>query len=191
MCMFNLRKSNRAMYVCMYVCIVKVFSSLSQINIHCPAPPTPTEVTAQVINASSIRVTWQWTGSGPAPDCFDTTSVTSRSEGGDESSLQLSDPAATEATLSNLQCSTNYTVTVVATAGLYRRKSIASIVLQGVTSMCVSKLFIAFKCGHFPIAQIYVPQLTWELKPLLTAHISECHGSGHARAYLCVLISLE
>ena len=76
------------------------------------APPTPTEVTAQVTNVSSLRVTWRWTSSDQAPHCFNTTSVTYRPEGGDESSLQLSDPAATEATLTDLQCSTSYTISI-------------------------------------------------------------------------------
>ena len=93
-----------------------------------PAPPTPTEVTAKLINASSVRVIWQWTTSGPASSCFNTTHVTYRPEGGSESSLQLSDPAATEATLTDLQCNTNYTITVVATAAEYRRESVT---LQG------------------------------------------------------------
>ena len=95
-----------------------------------PAPPTPTDVTAQLMNASSFRVAWQWTSSGPAPSCFNTTCVTYRAEGGGESSLQLSDPAATEATLTDLQCNTNYTITVVATAGKYRRED-AGLLLQG------------------------------------------------------------
>ena len=130
-----------------------------------PAPPTPTEVTAQVINASSVRVTWQWTSSNSPFDCFNTTSVTYHSEGDGESSLQLSDPVANETTLTDLQCNTNYTITVVATAGVHRRESITSIVLQGITLICVCKLFfnffffIGFKYGASPIAQIYVPQL--------------------------------
>ena len=87
------------------------------------------------MNFSSIRVTWQWTSSGPAPNCFDTTIVTYRPEGGGESSLQLSVPAATEATLTDLQCNTNYTITVVTTAGEHRRESVAMTVylpLQGI-----------------------------------------------------------
>ena len=50
-------------------------------------------------------------------------------EGGDESSLQLSDPVATEATLTGLQCNTNYFITVVATAGEHRRESVARTML--------------------------------------------------------------
>ena len=94
-----------------------------------PAPPTPTEVTVRIINASSVRVAWQWTTSGPAPSCFNTTRVTYHPEGGGESSLQLRDPAATETILTGLQCNTRYTVTVVATAGEHRRESAAIAVL--------------------------------------------------------------
>ena len=89
------------------------------------APPTPTGVSAEVMNATSIRVTWQWTNSGPSPDCFNTTTVTYHPEGGGESSLQLSNPIATEVTLTYLQCNRNYTITVVATAGEHRSKSVA------------------------------------------------------------------
>ena len=81
--------------------------------------------------------------------------MTYRPEGGGESSLQLSDPAATEAILTDLQCNTNYTITVVATAGAHRWESVARTVLslQGmphhayivvywyiyiITGMCVS-----------------------------------------------------
>ena len=107
------------------------------------------------MNASSVRVAWQWSSSGPAPNCFNTTTVTYHPGGGGESSLQLSDPAATEVILTGLQCNTNYTITVVATAGGYRRESVARTVLslQGIlhhayivvysyiyiiTGMCVS-----------------------------------------------------
>ena len=51
-------------------------------------------------------------------------------EGGDESSLQLSDPAATEATLTDLQCNTSYTITVVAAAGGHKREGVA-LLLEG------------------------------------------------------------
>ena len=105
-----------------------------------PVPPTPTEVTVRIISASSIRVAWQWTSSGPAPRCFNTTRVTYHHEGGGESSLQFRDPAATETILTDLQLSTRYTITVVATAGEHRRESTAiavlpPLVLQGMTNV--------------------------------------------------------
>ena len=91
------------------------------------------------MNASSVRVAWQWTRSGSAPNCFNTTTVTYHPEGGGESSQQLSDPAATETTLTDLQCNTNYTITVVATAGEHRRVGVAMKVYlpqQGILISC-------------------------------------------------------
>ena len=107
-----------------------------------PAPPTPTEVTTWFVSASSVRVVWWWTSLGPAPDCFNTTRVTYQ---GGESFLQLSDPAATEATLTDLQCNTNYTITVVAIAGKHRRESV---VLQGELQHCRS-LYICNGCFNY------------------------------------------
>ena len=60
--------------------------------------------------------------------------MTYHPEGGEESSLLLSDPAATEATLTDLQNNTCYTITVVTTAGEHRRESTArrvALPLQG------------------------------------------------------------
>ena len=92
------------------------------------APPTPSEVTAVVTNVSTVRVTWQWTSSGSGPDCFNTTTVIYYPDGRDESFLQLSDPAATEATLTDLQCSTNYTITVHTSSGSTDTRSARRIV---------------------------------------------------------------
>ena len=84
----------------------------------------PTEVTAQFMNVSSVRVAWWWDSSGSASNCFSTTTVTYRPERGNESSLQLNDAAATEAILTDHLCNTNYTITVVATAGEYSREGL-------------------------------------------------------------------
>ena len=86
------------------------------------------------MNMSTVRITWQWNSSGPAPDCFNTT-VTYRPEGGGESSLQLCDPAANEAILTDLQCSTNYTITVVATVGEHRREGTVVLSLEGILNI--------------------------------------------------------
>ena len=109
-----------------------------------PAPPMPTEVTATFTNASSVRVSWQWTSSTPAPDCFNTTTVTYRPEGDGDSSLQLSDPAANETTITGLQCNTTYTITVVATAGEHREESDAKRVIfpqQGIPHHIIFYMF--------------------------------------------------
>ena len=42
----------------------------------------------------------------------------------------------------------------------------------------------------YAIAQIE-SQLEWELKPLQTTRVSECHGSGHIRVCLSVLTMLQ
>ena len=91
------------------------------------------------MNASSARLTWQWTSSGPTPSCFNTT----HPEGGGESSLQLRDPAANETILTGLQSNTCYTITVVATAGEHRRESVAMtvfcpLVQQGIYGLHVN-----------------------------------------------------
>ena len=96
-----------------------------------PAPPTPTEVTSHFTSASSVRLAWEWASSGPAPDCFNTTTVTYHPEGGGESFLQLSNPAATKTTLTDLLCNTSYTITVVATAGEHRREGVTFLPIQG------------------------------------------------------------
>ena len=113
----------------MYMFNHTVYCSLD----HCttPAPPTPTEVTAQFTSTSSVRVTWQWNSSGPAPNCFNTTTVTYRPEGGNQSSLQLSDPGATAANLTGLQINMCYVITVVATAGEHRREGMVYLPLPG------------------------------------------------------------
>ena len=119
------------------LCILQFFHTMYYILYHCttPAPPTPNAVTAQFTSISSVRVAWQWTSSGPAPDCFNTTTVTYRTEGGRESFLQLSDLAATEVTLNSLHCSTNYTLTVVATAREYEKEGTVHLPLQGVLNI--------------------------------------------------------
>ena len=96
------------------------FTACMYVHYTTPAPPTPTNVTIRLKNTSSVRIAWQWTSSDPVPNCFNTTAVTYHPEGGSDSSLQLSNPEATEATLTDLQCNASYTITVVATAGEHR-----------------------------------------------------------------------
>ena len=114
------------------------------------------------MNASSVRVTWQWTSSDPAPSCFNTTCVTYHPEGGRESSLQLRDPAATETILTGIQSNTCYTITVVATAGEHRRESVITavllpVVLQGMSTItvCVLGMIMNSMC-------LYTQNLAWK-----------------------------
>ena len=123
---------------------VDTYSSFTPSPFTPPAPPTPTEVTAQV-TLMGISVAWQWTGSGSAPSCFSATRVTYHPEGGRESSLQLRNPAGTEIILTGLQCDTSYTITVVATAGEHRREIVAIMVflpLRGIYCCVMGFLLI-------------------------------------------------
>ena len=112
------------------------------------------------MNFTSVRVVWQWTRSSPGPSCFNTTTVTYHPEGGGGSSLQLSNPVATETTLTDLQCNTNYTITVVATAGEHERRSVARTVfvpLQGILHhihLCIKAIW---KLYHLSILDTPVP----------------------------------
>ena len=49
--------------------------------------------------------------------------------------MQLGDPAVNKTTLTDLQCNTNYTITVVATAGEHRREGTVFILLQGIRNI--------------------------------------------------------
>ena len=84
--------------------------------------------------------------------------MTYRPEGGGKSSLQLGDPAATEATLTDLKNNTCYTITVVATAGEYRRESVERKVLlpqQGILWLMYQYLIVTE--NHFSLLDIPTP----------------------------------
>ena len=116
------------------------FTVVNTVSLHA-APPTPTNVIVKIMNASSVRVVWQWSNSGSAPSCFNTTTVTYHPEGCGESSLQLSDPAANKTILTGLKNNTCYTITVVATAGEHRRESVARTVYFPLQGMLNSWIF--------------------------------------------------
>ena len=77
-----------------------------------PAPTSPTEITAQFQWSCSVHKCFS------GANCFSNICVIYHAEGNSES---LSDPAATEVTLTDLQCKcyTNYTITVMAIAGVH------------------------------------------------------------------------
>ena len=121
------------------------------------APPTPTVVTAEVMNVSSVRVAWQWTRSGPAPACFNNTHVIYNPEGERESSLLLRDPTATEAILTDLQNNTCYIITVVATAGEHRREGAAFLLVHGMLLVTVCFVCFLFVCLFVCFLLKYIP----------------------------------
>ena len=93
------------------------------------AIPVPVGVRAEVTaDNTSIRVSWQWSCQG-VPDLL---RVDYQPEGGSRIMHTVGSTTATSATLPNLQCNTNYTITVVATAGEHKREGVTFLSLQGI-----------------------------------------------------------
>ena len=93
-------------------------------NGHCTDIPTPVGVRAEVTaNNTSVRVSWQWSRQG-VPMCVDLVRVHYQPEGG---SLMMytvgSTTAATSATLPNLQCNTEYMISIHASGGSHDTQS--------------------------------------------------------------------
>ena len=90
-------------------------------------------------------------------------------EGGGES-LQLSDPAVTEATLAGLQNNRCYTITVVATAGEHKREGVARTVLlpqQGILNSLQYLTAAASFHGH-----LWTSTFSWEFVLTMFSNIA-------------------
>ena len=76
--------------------------------------PAPVRVRAEVTaDNTSIRVLWVWSRQGLLI-CLDSVRVDYQPEGGSLMMYTVDSATATSATLSNLQCNTQYTISVVA-----------------------------------------------------------------------------
>ena len=76
--------------------------------------PAPVRVRAEATaDNTSIRVSWEWSPQG-VPMCVDLVRVPYQPEGGSLMMYTVDNTTATSATLSNLQCNTEYTVWVYA-----------------------------------------------------------------------------
>ena len=73
---------------------------------------------------TSIRVSWQWSRQG-VPMCVDLVTVHYQPEGGSLMMYTVSNTTATSATLPNLQCDTEYTISVYASGGQTGKRSVA------------------------------------------------------------------
>jgi len=103
---------------------VHVYNSYSNLN-HFTAIPAPVRVRAEVTaDNTSIRVLWEWSNEGLLM-CLDGVRVDYQPEGG---SLMMDSATATSATLSNLQCNTQYTISVYAEGGLTGKRSVNKVV---------------------------------------------------------------
>ena len=76
---------------------------------------------------ASIRVLWEWSGQGLLM-CLDSVRVDYQPEGGSLMMYTVDSATATSATLSNLQCNTQYTISVYASGGKTGIRSLTPVV---------------------------------------------------------------
>ena len=85
--------------------------------------PAPVIVRAEVTaDNTSIRVLWVWSRQGLLM-CLDSVRVDYQPEGGSLMMYTVDSATATSATLSNLLCNTQYTITIYAVGGRTGRRS--------------------------------------------------------------------
>ena len=91
---------------------------------HCTDIPTPVGVRAEVTaDNTSISVSWEWSRQGVLM-CVDLVKVFYRPEGGPLMRHTVDNTTATSATLPNLQCNTQYTISVYASGGPFNELSV-------------------------------------------------------------------
>ena len=76
---------------------------------------------------TSIRVLWDWSRQGLLV-CLESVRVDYQPEGGSLMMYTVDSATATSATLSNLQCNTQYTISVYAEGGRISRRSVNRVV---------------------------------------------------------------
>ena len=87
--------------------------------------PAPVRVRAEAIaDNASIRVLWEWSGQGLLM-CLDSVRVDYQPEGGSQMIYTVDSATATSATLSNLPCNTQYTISVHASGATTGKRSLA------------------------------------------------------------------
>ena len=114
--------------------------------------PVPFGVRGEVTaDNTSIRVSWKWLHQQGVPICVDLVRVDYQPEGGSEMMYTVDNTTATSATLSNLQCNTEYTVWVVPRGGQTGTRSSSrmfAIPARGRTVLCSSHtLCIGWSCS--------------------------------------------
>ena len=73
---------------------------------------------------TSIRVSWQWSRQGLLT-CVDLVRVDYQPQGGSQMMYIVSSTTVTSATLPNLQCDTNYTISVYASGGQSAKRNVS------------------------------------------------------------------
>ena len=108
---------------------------------HFTAIPAPVGVIAEVTaDNTSIRVLWEWSRQGVLM-CLESVRVDYQSEGGSLMMYTLDNATATGATLSNLQCNTQYYISVYAEGGMTGNRSVPGVVslpARGIVAVILS-----------------------------------------------------
>ena len=139
----------------------------------------------------SARVTWSTT---IPPECVASLRVDFRTQsqsGMLVATYNTTNTSQTEVIQTDLQCATNYFITVVATGiildGIHPTLTSSPFqVLIGGKKNCICIIMHEFSNLVYTIAQIYQPQLESVLKLPLTTPVLQCFGSGHVRTCRCV-----
>ena len=126
-------------------CIAKVCACLHLI-VQFTDIPQPLGMRAEVTaDNTSIRVLWEWSNEGVFA-CLDSVRVDYQPEGGSLMMYTVDSATATSATLSNLQCNTQYFITVRARGSVLIKSSTASVVsvpARGtIVVVCIDKCFL-------------------------------------------------
>ena len=100
------------------------------------AIPAPDRVRAEATaDNTSIRVLWEWSRQGVLM-CLDRVRVDYQPEGGSLMMYTVDSATATSATLSNLQCNTQYTINVYADGGKTGKRSVVRVVSLPARGIC-------------------------------------------------------
>ena len=101
------------------------------------------EVTA---DNTSVNVSWEWSHDG-VPMCVDLVRVDYQHEEGSLMMYTVDNASATSATLSNLQCNTEYTIWVYAGGGLNDTRSVPRTVSLPARGTCTSYVTYLYICS--------------------------------------------
>ena len=122
---------------------------------------------------TSIRVSWNWQG---VPKCANNVTVHYQPEGGSLMMYTVSNTTATNATLSNLQCDTEYTIWVYVRGGQTNTTSdprLVSLPARGMYSIYVmySQTYIIHTVLNAPLQPLPLP-----LRSLLSSQMPQVSG---------------
>jgi len=108
--------------------MINISANLWHLTCHFTDIPAPVRVRAEVTaDNTSIRVLWEWSDEGLFV-CLDSVRVDYQPEGGSLMMYTVDSATAASATLSNLQCNTQYNISVYAQGGRIGNRSVNRVV---------------------------------------------------------------